>query len=233
MIYDCVCRFCPSDRPWRLRRLFAAWRLNSMAGFAKAIALLLYFLFPLLDAKAWDRRWQRCNTLQWIWQYARPVDVQVGSQTRWCYGQRPRQRCRACGSESTESTESSTTLVKRWFVCSFVPLWNMMGLNQAVYFSWSLFSIITKTWGFSIKEVKRMSKRCQRGHTEGETCTEKKCCVLLLRSSWTVSECVWLGEAGSDKWWGAQVFDQSIQWRELSMQINHNIAYITRHSTII
>ena len=23
-----------------------------------------------------------------------------------------------------------------------------------------------------------MSKRCQRGHTEGETCTEKKCCVF-------------------------------------------------------
>ena len=129
-------------------------------------------------------------------QVARPIFyVQVGGQTRWCYGQR-QPRCRACGSEWSP---------KVWIEELKYDSYDVLICFGFLF--WSFTHDLT-TW-FS-------SKGCQK---------EKLCVFALLVLN---SLCVWLGEAGSDKWWGAQVFDQTIQCQELSTHTNqHHIVFST------
>lgn len=134
-------------------------------------------------------------------QVARPIFyVQVGGQTRWCYGQR-QPRCRACGSEWSP---------KVWIEELKYDSYDVLICFGFLF--WSFTHDLT-TW-FS-------SKGCQK---------EKLCVFALLVLN---SLCVWLGEAGSDKWWGAQVFDQTIQCQELSTHTNqHHIVFSTYWSDI-
>lgn len=137
-------------------------------------------------------------------QVARPIFyVQVGGQTRWCYGQR-QPRCRACGSEWSPKVWIEELKYEKYSI--HMMFW---------YVLFFCFEVSLTTWRLDSrqKDVKRRNF------------------VFSLCSSWTL--CVWLGEAGSDKWWGAQVFDQTIQCQELSTHTNqHHIVFSTYWSDI-